>query len=815
MRASIGLALTTIQVLSAQAPETEAQRLERRAALPPTVGLHGPMAGVAKVALSGTVVSPEGHPIPNATVEVYPLASLSCLTQSSTNAKGEFKAMVPERACLVMAKAPGFMPKGRIVMTPTEPKSSGFGLTLTPGGFPLKGRAVGPQGNPLPQGEVWVQDFGNMDDSCVYRTELAAGRFSMNLPKGEYQITIRCQGFAEAREMRVIDGATERDFSVRSIPTPPSHEVKKWMRDHAIPLSTMEPGGPYDDLRPLGDIIGESRIVGLGESSHGTHECFTFKHRMIEYLVREKGFSTLLVEEDFGLTALVDDYVRMGKGDAESAVAGLNVEHWKTEEMLNLVRWMRAYNEDPAHVVKIGFRGIDPRDPCPPYRVAMGGLAAIDPAAAAAIRESGFDDKFVQRVNDELRTVPMEEMAKGLASARALIAAIQSLEGRIGAAELSKLRLAAIMVGQFFEIYAAPTGCDAIRDRLMAENVDRIRQEGGREGKAILWAHNGHVMYGDSPFGGKTLGNNLRTRFGKDYVTFLTSFNRGSYRAWGLPAATQQGLRAMDVPPLPSGSFPAAMISSGLTRAAIDLRAVPKEGLVSQWFREPRPEWMLGGAQSQADISYVMGAVSTVLPDVADVVVFVDRTTPSRPRPEVTMPHDLKTKSVLPRVTNLDFRAGAAGRPPEGWETIACYGFPKVDATSTALDQPDGTRCVALSPRSVQDPWRITVLAQSVDGTPYRGKTVRMTALVRDDDRTKGNPAYAAIWIRADRPSGSGAYETCPLPEGKHDGWRRIAVAIPVAADATTLVLGFRCGGEGNDHVGLLVRDVTVEEVAP
>jgi hypothetical protein len=213
-------------------------------------------------------------------------------------------------------------------------------------------------------------------------------------------------------------------------------------------------------------------------------------------------------------------------------------------------------------------------------------------------------------------------------------------------------------------------------------------------------------------------------------------------------------------------------------------------------------------------MSYIIGDVPTVLPDVADVVVVMDSTTPSHPQPEFRMPYDLKTKSVLPRATNLDFRAGVVGSAPAGWETITCYGFPKMGATSTVLAQPDGARCVALSPRPVQDPWRITVLAQTMDGAPYRGKTMRMTALVKDDDRTKGNPAYAAMWIRADRAAGNSSYETCPLPEGGRDGWRRIAVTIPVANDATTLVLGFRCGGEGNDHVGLLVRDVTIEEVA-
>ena len=47
---------------------------------------------------------------------------------------------------------------------------------------------------------------------------------------------------------------------------------------------------------PLKKIIGEARIVALGEATHGTHEFFQMKHRMLEFLVEEMGFNTFAME---------------------------------------------------------------------------------------------------------------------------------------------------------------------------------------------------------------------------------------------------------------------------------------------------------------------------------------------------------------------------------------------------------------------------------------------------------------------------------------------------------------------------------------
>ena len=61
----------------------------------------------------------------------------------------------------------------------------------------------------------------------------------------------------------------------------------------AAPLATTEPGGNRDDLAAFGKAVGDARIVSLGEATHGTREFFQLKHRLLEYLVAEKGFTVL------------------------------------------------------------------------------------------------------------------------------------------------------------------------------------------------------------------------------------------------------------------------------------------------------------------------------------------------------------------------------------------------------------------------------------------------------------------------------------------------------------------------------------------
>jgi len=77
---------------------------------------------------------------------------------------------------------------------------------------------------------------------------------------------------------------------------PPPAEVADWIRRHAVPLRTVEPGGDFSDLEPIRQIVGDARIVALGEATHGTREFVQFNHRLTEFLVSNMGFSVFAVE---------------------------------------------------------------------------------------------------------------------------------------------------------------------------------------------------------------------------------------------------------------------------------------------------------------------------------------------------------------------------------------------------------------------------------------------------------------------------------------------------------------------------------------
>jgi len=142
------------------------------------------------------------------------------------------------------------------------------------------------------------------------------------------------------------------------------------------------------------------------------------------------------------------------------------------------------------------------------------------------------------------------------------------------------------------------------RDRLMAENVAWILEQAGPDTKIILWAHNVHVQaspvvlpvmeYPPLPDEeeGRTLipmGVHLRERFGDEMVIVGFSFESGEFRAVKRTGPVS-ALGMMDIPvepPLPN-SHEEYLYPEGLERYYLDLRTLPTDGIVADWFEEPR-----------------------------------------------------------------------------------------------------------------------------------------------------------------------------------------------------------------------------------
>jgi erythromycin esterase-like protein len=140
-------------------------------------------------------------------------------------------------------------------------------------------------------------------------------------------------------------------------PAQPDPARVDWLRRHAIPIATPLAGSGFDDLRPLKDWIGDARIVSLGEPTHGTREAFQMKHRLLEFLVAEMGFSIFSIEASMPESYRLDDFVLRGEGDPREGIRGMYFWTWDTHEVLDMVNWMRGWNaagNPPVH-----FTGFD------------------------------------------------------------------------------------------------------------------------------------------------------------------------------------------------------------------------------------------------------------------------------------------------------------------------------------------------------------------------------------------------------------------------------------------------------------------------
>ena len=72
----------------------------------------------------------------------------------------------------------------------------------------------------------------------------------------------------------------------------------------------------------LEEIVGDARIVLIGESSHGTHEFYEARAEITKWLIEQKGFCAVAAEADWPDANRVNRYVR-GLGDDKSATEAL------------------------------------------------------------------------------------------------------------------------------------------------------------------------------------------------------------------------------------------------------------------------------------------------------------------------------------------------------------------------------------------------------------------------------------------------------------------------------------------------------------
>ncbi len=370
-----------------------------------------------------------------------------------------------------------------------------------------------------------------------------------------------------------------------------------WAKATAVPVMTTEPGGSYDDLLPLKKIIGNAPAVALGEPRHDIHDIFQFKHRMIEFLVKEMDFTAFVLELGFPAGKKINDYINGGSGQLEELDTGFNMFFGAYEEVHALVQWMRSYNEDPANTRKLHFYGMDMPGAgmvmIPAVEGALNYLDKVDPEYANSMREVLLPaaKEFNPMKHKDLSA---EDRDKLTASIELLLARFENQR----VAYIDKTSKDEYEWGYRHALSARQVNTNAItsisgvspeigfnaRERAMADNLRWIMdREKGQDGRVIIWGHNGHVqkypIMGFFPNPPTTVGMYMKSYVEDEIFTIGCTFNKGTLKQVG-------PIKEAVIKDAKEDSTENVLSKVGLPMFILDLNSAPETGPVHDWLSQ-------------------------------------------------------------------------------------------------------------------------------------------------------------------------------------------------------------------------------------
>jgi erythromycin esterase len=405
-------------------------------------------------------------------------------------------------------------------------------------------------------------------------------------------------------------GCTQPAPRLHAQSTRPLDGLQTWIKQHAIVLKTTDPTASLDDLAPLQQVVGTASIVGLGEDTHGSHEFFAMKQRLLEFLVEKMGFTLFAMEGSWSAGETINQYVLNGQGEAANVLQQFHFWTWNTQEVLALLQWMRAYDADPSHTQKVAFAGFDCQVIEPnTYDAVIAYLQAVDPPSVPRVMAwyqglrpdptmsmtqyttaymqlpQSTRQQYVQDAQQVYHLLQAHQTPyTSLSSPQAFAHALQEARVIVQGAQLLS----------YDQSQQAQASSD--RDAFMAENIAWLHEQSQGGAKMVLWAHDYHIAsdsYHD------TMGQHLRDRYQSQYLAIGTSFYEGFFNARGMDA---QG----HLTPVQPFYIQASQASSnyelgtlGLPLYALDLRHI-SAGPVSDWMIGYPPFLEIGAVYTPA-----------------------------------------------------------------------------------------------------------------------------------------------------------------------------------------------------------------------
>jgi erythromycin esterase-like protein len=357
-------------------------------------------------------------------------------------------------------------------------------------------------------------------------------------------------------------------------PTPKHATLDDWIAREAIPFSIDSPASFNAGVDKIVSSLGDSlELLGFGEALHGGEDILMLRNRLFQRLVEAHGYSAIAIESSFPRAHIVNDYVA-GRGPVsfeEVQDPGFSHGFGKLDANRELVEWMRRYNADPSHRVKLRFYGFDsPTEmvgtdsPRQLLHFVLDYLASMDHASVPERRQRidallGKDSDWENPAAsfDPTKSVGLSPVATALRiETEYLISELRlgrpELVAKSNQSRYLEAAQYASVARQLLNYHAALARTSSnrlvellgIRDLMMADNLACIvGRERGR-GNVLAFAHNSHLKRGQAQWqlGPNALawwpaGSHLNEMFGPRYAVIGSAVGVSDANGIGQPEA--------------------------------------------------------------------------------------------------------------------------------------------------------------------------------------------------------------------------------------------------------------------------------------
>lgn len=291
------------------------------------------------------------------------------------------------------------------------------------------------------------------------------------------------------------------------------------MNDELVVEAINEAAVPFNfedgKMEQIIKLVGDKRIVLIGDASHGTHEFYELRAKITQRLIEEKGFNAVAIEGDWPDAYRVNRYLHgatdvLSTNEALEGFKRFPAWMWRNTEVASFINWARRRNDGiEFREEKVGFYGLDLYSLHASMDAVIEYLEKVDPRAsqAARARYSCFEpsarnpEAYGYSAAINLESSCEKEAKEQLMKLQKMAFEYVKKDGLTAKEEYfyaeQNARVVRDSEAYYRSLFIGDESSWNARDMHMAETLVHLEEhlsgQLGKASKIIVWAHNSHV----------------------------------------------------------------------------------------------------------------------------------------------------------------------------------------------------------------------------------------------------------------------------------------------------------------------------------